>query len=48
MDLHQHIGHIAPCTAQELVTKKIVTGLTLVNSDEAEECKACVKAKLVH
>jgi len=47
MNLHCRMGHIAPCAAQELVAKKIVTSLTLINSDEAEECEACVKAKLV-
>jgi hypothetical protein len=47
MDLHCPMGHIAPCAAQELVTKNIVVGLSLVGSDEPLECEACVKAKLV-
>jgi hypothetical protein len=47
MDLHRCMGHIAPCAAHELVTKGIVTGLSLIDSNELLECEACVKAKLV-
>ena len=40
------MGHIAPCAAQKLVTKGLVTGLKIVASNESEKCKACIKAKL--
>jgi GAG-pre-integrase domain len=46
MDLHRRMGHIAPRTAHELVTKGLVTGLKIIPSDEPEECEACIKAKL--
>jgi GAG-pre-integrase domain len=46
MDLHCCMGHIAHHTTQELITKGLVTGLKIVTSDEPEECKACIKAKL--
>jgi len=46
MDLHHHMGHIAPHAACELVTKGLVTGLKIISSDKPEECEACIKAKL--
>ncbi|KAF8222311.1 hypothetical protein L208DRAFT_1323365, partial [Tricholoma matsutake] len=48
-DVKSPSAHIVkPQGVTELVTNGIVTGLLLVNSDEPLECKACIKAKLVH
>ena len=47
MDLHRCMGHITPRATQEQVRENFVVGLTLIDSDELQECKACIKAKLI-
>ncbi|GBE84202.1 hypothetical protein SCP_0601800 [Sparassis crispa] len=45
MQLHRLMGHIAPRVARELVTKGLVRGVKLVESDEPKLCKVCIRAK---
>ncbi|KZT66428.1 hypothetical protein DAEQUDRAFT_651820, partial [Daedalea quercina L-15889] len=45
MDLHRHLGHIAPRAIRELVSKGQITGVILVPADEVETCEACIRAK---
>jgi hypothetical protein len=44
MELHHHMGHIAPTSAHALVKKGLVTGIRLDPDSQEADCKACLFA----
>jgi len=46
MELHRRMGHIAPEAAKRLITKSLVTGVSLNSESKAKACDACTYAKM--
>jgi len=46
MELHHHMGNIAPTADKMLVVNGHVADVTLIDSLEPLQCEACIKAKL--
>ncbi|KAF8992541.1 hypothetical protein BDQ17DRAFT_1253829 [Cyathus striatus] len=45
MEFHRQMGHIAPQVAHELVSKGLISGVELIDSDEPVQCDVCIQAK---
>jgi transposase InsO family protein len=45
MELHRHMGHIAPASARKLIDDGLITGLTLDPNSSVEHCEACIYAR---
>ncbi len=42
MELHHHMGHIAPASTRTLVEKNLVTGIKLDPNSQETQCNACI------
>jgi hypothetical protein len=46
MELHRHMGHIAPSAAQRLAKNRLVSGINVdLSTKEPTFCELCVYAK---
>jgi hypothetical protein len=44
MELHRHLGHIAPSSARKLIQNGAIVGIELDPDSQEADCNACIYA----